>query len=230
MYRYLLFIWHIFTVYTVRSISFADSSSPWCSRFSDLVLSTFPLVWEQQYGESVSIGGLNYLSIGIGPWLGAQFAAIFNNRIYRGLKKRNNGDGRPEFRVPIMVPGSLLVPIGLFWYGWSAQTHTHWIVPNLGACVYSAGGIIGFQGIQVYLVDSYTTYAASALAAAGFLRSILAFVFPLFAPYLYQRLDLGWGNSLLAFLALAIGVPAPLLLWKYGQYLREKSLYATGGT
>ena len=155
-------------------------------------------------------------------------AAIFNNRIYKGLKKNNQNIGKPEFRVPIMIPGSFLVPIGLFWYAWSAQEHTHWIVPNLGALVYSMGGIICFQGIQVYLVDAYTMYAASAIAAAAFLRSVLAFVFPLFAPYLYARLHIGWGTSLLAFIAIAIGIPSPLLLWKYGQHLRGKSTYAAG--
>ena len=122
-----------------------------------------------------------------------------------------------------MVPGSFLVSIGLFWYAWSAQEHTHWVIPNLGALVYSVGGIIFFQGIQVYLVDAYTMYAASAIAAAAFLKSLLAFVLPLFAPYLYARLDIGWGTSLLAFIALAFGIPSPLLLWKYGQHPRETS-------
>ena len=66
-----------------------------------LVLSTFPSLWENTYHESVGIGGLNYISLGIGFFLGTQICAPINDRIYRNLKKRNNNIGRPEFRVPL---------------------------------------------------------------------------------------------------------------------------------
>ena len=147
-----------------------------------LVLSTFPSLWTLRYGESIGTSGLNYISLGIGFFLGSQICAPINDRIYKKLKKRNNNTGRPEFRVPVMVPASLLVPIGLFWYGWSAQAKVHWIMPNIGACIFSAGIIMGFQCIQTYIVDTYTRYAASAIAAATVLRSSAGFGFPLFAP------------------------------------------------
>lgn len=193
-----------------------------------LVLSTFPMLWETRYHESVGIGGLNYISLGAGFFLGTQICAPINDRIYRTLKKRNNNVGQPEFRVPLMVPGSILVPIGLFLYGWSAQYHTHWIVPNIGAAIFGAGVIMGFQCIQTYLVDTYTRYAASAIGAATVLRSLAGFGFPLFAPYMYAALDYGWGNSVLGFIAMVLGLPAPLLLWKFGQTLRERSTFAAG--
>ncbi|KAL3427259.1 major facilitator superfamily transporter [Phlyctema vagabunda] len=193
-----------------------------------LVLSTFPALWENQYGEPVGIAGLNYISLGVGFFLGTQICAPIQDRIYRGLKARNNGVGKPEFRVPLMIPGALLIPVGLFWYGWSSQTHMHWIMPNIGAAIFSAGTIIGFQCIQTYIVDSYTRYAASALSASSFLRSIAGFGFPLFAPYMYQALKYGWGNSLLAFIAIVLGWPAPILLWKFGESLRKQSTFAAG--
>lgn len=127
-----------------------------------------------------------------------------------------------------MVPGSILVPCGLFVYGWSAQYKTHWIVPDIGAAIFAAGGVIGFQCVQTYIVDAYTKYAASGIAAAAFLRSLAGFGFPLFAPYMYDALDYGWGNSLLGFIAIGIGVPAPLLLWTFGKKLRERSPFAAG--
>ncbi|MCJ1274476.1 hypothetical protein MMC21_002272 [Puttea exsequens] len=194
-----------------------------------LVLSTFPGLWTNQYQESVGTGGLNYISLGVGFFLGAQICAPVNDRIYRHCKKRNNNIGRPEFRVPLMIPGSFLVPIGLFIYGWTAQYQTHWIGPNVGAAIFAAGVIVGFQCIQTYLVDSYTRYAASAVAAATVLRSLAGFGFPLFAPYMYTSLHYGWGNSLLGFVALGLGVPAPWLLWFFGKMLRERSPFAASG-
>ncbi|EXJ95583.1 hypothetical protein A1O1_00705 [Capronia coronata CBS 617.96] len=193
-----------------------------------LVLSTFPTVWEETYHESVGVGGLNYISLGVGFFLGTQISAPINDRIYRRLKKRNNNVGKPEFRVPMMIPGAILVPVGLFLYGWSSYEHTHWIVPNIGAAIFASGTILGFQCTQTYIVDAYTRYAASAIGAAVVLRSLAGFGFPLFAPYLYNALHLDWGNSLLGFIAIGLGIPAPFLLWRFGQTLREKSPYAAG--
>ncbi|KAJ4983434.1 major facilitator superfamily transporter [Stagonosporopsis vannaccii] len=193
-----------------------------------LMLSTFPRLWTGTYHMSTGIASLNFISMGVGFFLGTQITAPLNDLLYRRLKKRNGGVGKPEFRVPIMVPASLLVPAGLFWYGWSAQAATHWILPNIGAALFCAGVIIGFQCIQTYLVDSYTRYAASAIAAATVLRSLAGFGFPLFAPAMYNALDYGWGNSLLAFVALGLGVPAPFMLWSYGERLRARSQFAAG--
>ena len=193
-----------------------------------LVLSTFPGVWENSYSESVGIGGLNYISLGVGFFLGTQICAPINDRIYRRLKAANNGVGRPEFRVPLMIPGATLVPAGLFIYGWTAYYKTHWIGPNIGAAIFAAGTIIGFQCTQTYIVDAYTRYAASAVGAATVLRSLAGFAFPLFARQMYAALGLGWGNSLLGFVAVGLGIPAPLLLWRYGEMLRNKSTFAAG--
>ncbi|KAL8665668.1 MAG: hypothetical protein Q9168_007651 [Polycauliona sp. 1 TL-2023] len=194
-----------------------------------LLLSTFPVLWTGQYHESIGIAGLNYISLGIGFTLGSQILSPLNDRIYRILKKKNDGVGKPEFRIPIMIPGSVLLPVGLFIYAWTAQYNTHWIGPNIGAVIFAAGAIAGFQSVQTYLVDAYTRYAASAIAAATVLRSLAGFGFPLFAPYMYDKLDYGWGNSLLGFLAIAIGLPAPVLLWFYGERLRKRSPFAAGG-
>ncbi len=192
-----------------------------------LLLSTFPGLWEDMYHESVSIGGLNYISLALGFFIGTQITAI-NDRIYRNLKKRNNNIGKPEFRVPLMVVGSVFIPMGLFWYGWSAQHRIHWIMPNIGVVFFAEGCIICFQCMHTYIVDSYTRYAASGIAAAVVLRSMAGFGFPLFAPYMYAAMGYGWGNSLLGLVAVVIGIPAPFLFWKYGEWLRSRSRFAAG--
>ncbi|KAF7561020.1 hypothetical protein G7046_g3146 [Stylonectria norvegica] len=193
-----------------------------------LILSTFPLVWSERYDESKSVGGLNYLSIAIGSFGGIFLCFFFVDRIYRNLKAKNGGVGRPEFRTPAMFIGSITVTIGLFWYGWSVQARLHWIMPNIGIIFFSAGTMACLQGMQTFIVDSYSTYAASALAAGSFLRSLAGFGFPLFAPYLYADLGYGWGTSVLAFISIGVGIPAPVLFWRYGPRLRAMSKYAAG--
>ncbi|PGH02305.1 hypothetical protein GX51_04746 [Blastomyces parvus] len=193
-----------------------------------LVLSSFPLVWEGVYKQSTDIASLNYLSLGVGFVIGLQICAPIMDKIYIRLKAHYNDPGRPEFRIPLMLPGGLLVPIGLMTYGWTAQPHIHWIIPNIASAVFATGLIIGFQCAQAYVVDAYTQYAASATGAAAFLRTLAGFSFPLFAPSLYARLGLGWGNALLAFISAGLGIVAPVLLWRYGEFLRGKSTYCAG--
>lgn len=193
-----------------------------------LMLATFPDIWTGWYGESLGIGGLNYLSIAVGSFIGLFMTVKFVDRIYKALKERNGGEGRPEFRTPAMMVGSVIITIGLFWYGWSIQGHTHWIMPNIGAMLFTAGTISCLQGMQTYLVDSYQTYAASALAACAILRSLAGFAFPLFASYMYKDLGYGWGTSVLAFVSIAIGWTAPFIFWFFGPRLRAMSKYASG--
>ena len=76
------------------------------------------------------------------------------------------------------------------------------------------------MAIQTYLVDTYTLHAASAIAANTVLRSLLGTCFPLFGLQMYSALGLGWGNSLLGFIALAM-CPIPILLLKYGESIRK---------
>lgn len=135
--------------------------------------------------------------------------------------------GLPEYRLPLVLPFSLLIPIGLFTYGWSAERQVHWVVPNIGTCIFAIGLIVCFNCAQAYVVDTYTTYAASATGAAAFVRTMAGFSFPLFAPKMYDALGVGWGNSLLGFVSLFLGFVAPVVLWRFGGWLRSKSTYCT---
>lgn len=192
-----------------------------------LVLSTFPDIWTDIYHESTGIGGLNYISLMIGLTAGAQSGGRLIDLSYKRLKVRSqNGEGRPEFRVPILWGSTFLLAGGLFMAGWSAQYHTHWIVPNIGYVVFSAGTSMTMIGLQTYTIDAYQLYAASAVGATAVARSITGFAFPLFAQYMFRALGYGWGNSFLGFATVGIGYGGSVVLWFYGQRLRDASQYA----
>lgn len=129
--------------------------------------------------------------------------------------------GEPEFRLPLCLVGMFVLPVGLFIFGWTAAGGVHWILPLIGSVFVGAGTILCFQSILVYLVDAFIPYSASATACAVLVRSVLAAAFPLFSDKMYRALGFGWGSSLLAFVALA-GVPVPIVLFRYGAFLRAK--------
>ena len=194
-----------------------------------LMLSTYPRVWVDIYHESVGIGGLNYISLAIGMTAGAQTSGQIMNFLYQRLAERSSdGKGQPEFRVPILFVSTLLMSGGLFMYGWSAEKHTHWIVPNIGGGIFGFGTSMTFTSLQTYTIDTYELYAASAIGATAVTRSIAGFGFPLFATYMYDALGEGWGNSVLGFAILGVGFTGSLVLWFYGKALRARSKYAAG--
>lgn len=199
-----------------------------------LFISTFPRLWEDVYHESTGIAGLNFISLALGSLFASQICAPTNDHIYKRLKKRfgyaDEQEGVPEFRVPLMLLGAILNPIGLLWYGWSAEAKVFWLMPNIGVFLYAAGSLLCYQCIQVYIVDAYTSYAASAFAASTLLRSLSSFGFPLFAPYIVQGLGYGFEGVLLAGIAIVIGIPTPFVMWKYGARIRAKSRFCAGNT
>jgi len=95
-----------------------------------IIYAYFPTLWTVRYHQRVSIASLNYLSLGIGTVFAAEITTHINDRIYKSLKKRYNDQDRPEFRVPIMVPATVALAIGLFWYGY-VRTYLKNFLSNL---------------------------------------------------------------------------------------------------
>lgn len=94
-----------------------------------LIIATFPTVWRDIYGESISTGSLNYISQFVGMGLASQLGTRLADKYYLKRCARNGGQSLPEFRLPVLTLGACIVPIGLFIYGWSARRSVHWIVP-----------------------------------------------------------------------------------------------------
>ncbi|OHX00746.1 MFS multidrug transporter, partial [Colletotrichum incanum] len=185
-----------------------------------LLLSTFATLWITRYGQSEFHSTLHYFAISVGSTIATQAGGRFMDWVFTKQRSRSrNGAATPEFRVPCLVPGSILIPAGLLWYGWAAETAMHWAIVDVGVAVFVCGSFLLAQAMLAYLLDEFT-HAASANAASRMLSNILGFVFPIFAPQMFGSLGYGWGNSLLAFLFLGFGCPVPLLLWVWGDKLR----------
>ena len=90
-----------------------------------LCFTTFPIVFQRVYHFSEGISGLAYLGLGIGSMVGLAIIGRFSDQIVVNMT-RNHGIRKPEYRLPLMIPANLLIPIGLFWYGWSADKNCHW--------------------------------------------------------------------------------------------------------
>ena len=75
-----------------------------------LLFTTITEVYESQYHFSQGSVGLTFLGIGIGSLAGVIIFGIASDRIVKA--KSRGGEMKPEYRLPPMIPGSFLVPIG----------------------------------------------------------------------------------------------------------------------
>jgi hypothetical protein len=94
-------------------------------------------------------------------------------------------------------------------------------MPIIGSGLFGFGSVVCAFPVIVYLIDCWKLFAASAVAANVFLRSLMGAVLPLATQKLYGDLGLGWGNSVLALIAF-ITAPLPWFYYRHGKYLRER--------
>jgi DHA1 family multidrug resistance protein-like MFS transporter len=185
---------------------------------------SFPLVFVEIYGFSLGLEGLAFLGILVGTIVAASclFTWLY---FYQEKPFDSDGNIQPEKRlIPAMV-GCFFVPVALFWFGWSARSSIHWIMPIIGSSFFGVAAFTLFNAVLPYLSDAYPDSVASVLAGNDLMRSAFGAGFPLFASGMYHQLGINWASSLLAFLGIAF-IPIPFLLYKYGKQIRQKSKLA----
>ena len=120
-----------------------------------LFTSITPLFMEI-YGFTTSTSGLAFLGVGIGSMVGVVYFSIRSDKY---MKKKAalddaaaNTEGReregmkPEYRLPDLRVGGIMLPVGLFIYGWTAEYEVHWMAPIVGM------GIVGFANLLIFMV------------------------------------------------------------------------------
>ncbi|KAI0420443.1 polyamine transporter 1 [Xylaria grammica] len=190
-----------------------------------LFLTAYPLVFQGIHGFSAGLSGLAFLGMVVGQLI-AGIAVLSTQPWYQRKLAANNGVPIPEWRLPIIIVGGVAFTGGIFWFGWSGyRADIHWIVPTLSGLLSGFGLLTIFLQSLNYLVDSYLMFAASAIAANTFLRSLFGAAFPLFATYLFKGLGIQYASTLLGGIA-ALLVPIPILFYIYGPRIRAKSAFA----
>lgn len=190
-----------------------------------MMFAAFPIVFQQGRGWEPGIAGLAFIGITVGMVFAVTYAIFDNNHRYTKAVVQHGGAAPPEARLPPAIVGSVLLPVGLFWFAWTNGENVHWIVPITASAFFAAGLVLVFLSLLNYLVDSYVVFAASVLAANSVIRSLFGAAFPLFTSHMYNNLGIHWASSIPAFLALAC-VPFPYLFYVYGASIRMRCKYA----
>ncbi|KAG4411085.1 hypothetical protein IFR04_015784 [Cadophora malorum] len=182
---------------------------------------SFVIVFTGIYGFNLGLEGLSFVGILVGGFvvIGPFFAYLY---YIQEPQFNENGELKPEKRLPPAFVGAFCIPICMFWFGWSSRESVHWIVPIIGSSFFTIGAFLLFNSVLNYLGDAYPEYAASVLAGNDFFRSSFGAGFPLFASAMYKKLGVAWASSLLGFLSIAF-IPIPFVLYFYGERIRKAS-------
>lgn len=189
-----------------------------------LFMGAMPIVYNEDRGWSEGIGGLAFMGIAIGILLGVVYAIYDNYTRYMKLVLTKTATA--ESRLPPAIVGAVALPVGMFAFAWTNYPQIHWSVSIILSTPFGFGCVLVLLPLINYLIDSYTIYAASVLAAAAIFRSIIGTVFPLFSTQMYQNIGIHWASSVPGFLTLAC-MPFPFIIYRYGKQMRMKCKYAS---
>ncbi|KAI5808544.1 major facilitator superfamily domain-containing protein [Peziza echinospora] len=191
-----------------------------------LFLESIPIMFEAIYHfDKVQIGMI-FLSLVVGCLLANISNYLLEQlaNIYLPLPAPPT-PADPERRLYSSCIVSILLPIGMFLYGWTAYPRFHYLIPTLGITCATMGIYSIYLAVFNYFADTYQRYASSALAAQSFCRNMMAAGFPLFTEAMFTGLGFGAASSLLGGVAMVLTV-VPWVLIFYGGRIRARSKFA----
>lgn len=141
-----------------------------------------PYTFTSVYRFDVEQCGLVFLSVVIGCFLGLITIMLCDKLIYqKKVSQFPPNKVPPEHRLYAAMVGSLVLPIGLFWFGWSAHVGVSRASPAAAISFFAWGNISIFITTFQYKTDTYTgNVIASAASANSLARYGFAAAFQLF--------------------------------------------------
>lgn len=117
-----------------------------------LFFGAFSLIFTANHGFNLWQVGLTFLGLAIGILFGISTTPYWQKSYERMVEKGNaeageNSKPEPEFRLPQVMLGSVLVPAGLFWFAFTTYKSVHWIVPIIGSGVFGMGRVAPHQSL-----------------------------------------------------------------------------------
>ncbi|KAK8008310.1 hypothetical protein PG991_010861 [Apiospora marii] len=182
-------------------------------------------VYGELYGWTPVQAGYVQSAIVVGECLGTVLS-LSTNHWYAASEARNTevpGTPIPEARLyAAVIGGSVGVTGGMFIYAWAAYATVPWPVITLGLVLVGLGTTAVVISIANYLVDAYSKYAASALAAVGLAENLSIAFLPLASSALYTGLGFQWASTLLGLVSLGL-VATPFVVIRWGGEIRARS-------
>lgn len=196
-------------------------------------LDGYTYIFTDTYGISPGLTGVCFLGIILGLCGASALVPLIYKWAKRDLAKLQAQGGTrlpPEFRLWFsMLGGSLAIPVSIFWMAWTAYPHISIWSPLAASVLFGYGILCVFITCYQYIIDSYETFAASALASLTLIRYVAAGGMTVVGVPFYENLGTHYTLTILACISVPL-VPVPYVFYKYGPWIRSKSKYAINET
>ncbi|KAJ6096553.1 hypothetical protein N7486_007299 [Penicillium sp. IBT 16267x] len=189
-----------------------------------LQFSSIPLVFRTNHNFNVEQTGAVFTSLCVGVII-ITIISVYHDKI-GSIIGRGKIPSTAEGRLYYVCIESILLPIGLFWFGWTSYPSIHWIVPTLAVGCAGMGIFSIYLATFNYLADTYHRYASSAIAAQSCCRNLLGGVFPLVTAAMFTNLGYPEASSLLGGIGFLLTL-VPWILAFYGPRIRARSKMAS---
>lgn len=193
-----------------------------------IVLFGFLTGYDAIYGEiyhfSQGSVGLAFIGMNVGFLVALAIVPIIYRDYARKLRRsQEKGESKlePEQRLWYAMLGAPCLPISLFWMGWTADGNISYWSSLVASVMFGFSVQAIFISTYQYLIDTYETFAATALVSATFMRYLAAGAMSTVSIPMYKNLGVHWSLTLLGCLG-AVMAPIPYVFYCYGHQIREK--------
>jgi MFS transporter, DHA1 family, multidrug resistance protein len=127
-----------------------------------LLFEAYPVSFQEQRGWKPGVGSLPFAAFIVGIMMGTGLIAYSTRTNFTKAYKKH-GHVVPEERLPPMIVGAAVLPIGLFMFAWTSNPNITWVPQVLATALLGMGCLVTFwQGVS---------FTRSSIFIANFCRS-----------------------------------------------------------
>ncbi|KAG5643433.1 hypothetical protein DXG03_000941 [Asterophora parasitica] len=179
---------------------------PMIMLFTELIVILMSFSIQETRGWSLGATGTSFISITIGI-LGALCLMHQQEKVYR--KMTADGSFPEACLYPMMIRACTILPIALLVFAFTGVfPWVHWIGVCAADVLFGMAMIIIYISTNSYIIDSHSSFAASALAAKTLMRSLCGAMVPLYVVYMFHNMGFQYDGLLLGLVACVIA-PMP---------------------
>lgn len=112
--------------------------------FLYLCFEAYPVAFQELRGWNEGVGALPFISIAVGVVFGCCVIVFFTKTRFQRVLERE-GHVVPEERLIPMMIGGVLLPAGMFWFGWTSNPGIIWVPQVI------AGGFLGAGILLIFM-------------------------------------------------------------------------------
>ena len=115
--------------------------------FLYLCFEAYPVSFEEERGWNMGVGELPFIAVTVGVLAGCVIIIAFTKARFQRIVQQT-GKVVPEERLIPMMIGGILLPAGMFWFGWTSSPNITWVPQVI------AGGFLGAGVLLIFLQAS----------------------------------------------------------------------------